>query len=65
MQLFAGNLPDLVFDAYIIPQVNQIERHPHYQRTEEVALTKEFGVQPQRRAPFAEELKGMFSMESL
>ena len=29
-------LLDLCYNAEILPQVNQIERHPHYQRAEEL-----------------------------
>ena len=53
-------LLDLCYNAEILPQVNQIERHPHYQRAEELQLMRELGVQPQAWAPFAEGLKGMF-----
>lgn len=53
-------LLDLCYNAEIRPQVNQIERHPHYQRAGELQLMKELGVQPQAWAPFAEGLKGMF-----
>ena len=41
--------------------MNQIERHPHYQRPEDLQIMKELGVQPQAWAPFAEGLKGMFT----
>lgn len=34
-------LADLCFNADIIPHVNQIERHPHYQRQEELELMRE------------------------
>lgn len=54
-------LLDLSYNADIQPQINQIERHPHYQRQEDLALMKELGVQPQAWAPFAEGLKGMFT----
>lgn len=54
-------LLDLCYSAEIAPQVNQIERHPHFQRGEELALMGELGVQPQGWAPFAEGLKGMFA----
>ncbi len=54
-------LLDLCYNADIQPQINQIERHPHYQRKEDLALMKELGVQPQAWAPFAEGLKGMFT----
>ncbi len=54
-------LLDLCFNAEIIPQINQIERHPHYQRADELSLMRELGVQPQAWAPFAEGLNGMFA----
>lgn len=54
-------LLDLCCNAEIIPQINQIERHPHYQRSEDLLLMKELDVQPQAWAPFAEGLKGMFT----
>lgn len=54
-------LLDLCFNAKVIPQINQIERHPHYQREEELKLMEEFGIQPEGWAPFAEGLKGMFT----
>ena len=54
-------LLDLCYNAQVNPQVNQIERHPHYQRPEDLQIMKELGVQPQAWAPFAEGLKGMFT----
>ena len=54
-------LLDLCYNAKILPQINQIERHPHYQREEELSLMKELHVQPEAWAPFAEGLKGMFT----
>ena len=54
-------LLDLCYNAKILPQINQIERHPHYQRAEELELMKELKVQPEAWAPFAEGLKGMFT----
>ena len=54
-------LLDLCYHVEIRPQIDQIERHPHYQRAEDLALMKELGVQPQAWAPFAEGLKGMFT----
>ena len=54
-------LLDLCYNAKIQPQTNQIERHPHYQRAEELALMGELNVQPEAWAPFAEGLKGMFT----
>ena len=54
-------LIDLCYNAEVIPQINQIERHPHYQREEELKIMQEFCVQPEAWAPFAEGLKGMFT----
>lgn len=54
-------LIDLCYNAEIVPAINQIERHPHYQREKHLAVMREFGVQPQAWAPFAEGLKGMFA----
>ena len=53
-------LLDLCCNARIKPQIDQIERHSHYQRAEDLQLMKELGVQPEAWAPFAEGLKGMF-----
>ena len=53
-------LLDLCMNVETIPQINQIERHPHYQRAKELEFMRELGVQPQAWAPFAEGLKGMF-----
>lgn len=57
----AARVMDLCYNAKIKPMVNQIERHPHYQRMEELAIMKKFGIQPEGWAPFAEGLKGMFT----
>ncbi len=53
-------LLDLCFNAEIKPQIDQIERHPHYQRAEDIKLMEELDIQPEAWAPFAEGLKGMF-----
>ena len=53
-------LLDLCMNARIRPMVDQIERHPHYQRADELALMRTLGVQPQAWAPFAEGLHSMF-----
>ena len=44
-------LLDLCYNAKIQPQINQIERHPHYQRAEELALMGELNVQPEAGPP--------------
>lgn len=58
-------LLDLCFNAEIRPHINQIERHPHYQRAEDIKLMRELGIQPEAWAPFAEGLKGMFDEPAL
>lgn len=62
-------LPDRLIDicnnAAILPMVNQLEIHPFYQRSEELALLKEYQIQPEAWAPFAEGMNGMFSNETL
>lgn len=57
----SARLMDLCYNAKIRPMVNQIERHPHYQRLSELEVMKSLGVQPEGWAPFAEGLKGMFT----
>lgn len=54
-------LMDLCYNATIRPAVNQLEIHPFYQRAEELALLREYHIQPQAWAPFAEGMNGMFS----
>ena len=61
----SARLMDLCYNADIVPAVNQIERHPFYQRGEELALMKELGVQAEGWAPFAEGMNGMFSQPVL
>ena len=41
--------------------VNQVERHPHFQRIDDLAVMRKFRIQPEGWAPFAEGMKGMFS----
>lgn len=57
----AARLMDLCWNAEISPMVDQIERHPHFQREEELKIMAELGVQPEAWAPFAEGLGGMFT----
>lgn len=56
----SDRLLDLCYNSEITPQIDQIERHPHYQRKEDLEIMDELKVQPQAWAPFAEGLKGMF-----
>ena len=61
----SSRLMDLCYNADIAPAVNQIERHPFYQRSEELAVMKELGVQAEAWAPFAEGMNGMFTQPVL
>lgn len=61
----SADLVDFQRNVEIMPQVNQIERHPFYQRWEELKLMQDMGVQPQAWAPFAEGMHGMFQQPVL
>ena len=52
---------DLCYTAEIKPMVNQLKLHPFYQREEELAILREYGIVPQAWAPFAEGMNGMFT----
>ena len=57
---YPDRLMDLCYNVEITPQINQIERHPHYQRKEDLEIMEELGIQVLAWAPFAEGMKGMF-----
>lgn len=57
----SARLMDLCYNVKVRPMVDQIERHPHFQRVEDIRVMKKLGVQPEGWAPFAEGLKGMFT----
>lgn len=61
----SARLMDLCYNVEVRPMVNQIERHPHFQREEELEVMAGLGVQPEAWAPFAEGLKGMFTDPAL
>lgn len=61
----AARLVDFCNNVRIRPMVNQIELHPHYQRSDELKLMAEYGIQSEGWAPFAEGLKGMFAEPAL
>ena len=58
---YADRLVDLCLHSKIKPAIDQIETHPFFQREIDLAGMKEFGVQPQAWAPFAEGKKGIFT----
>lgn len=47
----AARLMDLCWNAEVRPMVDQIERHPHFQREEELTVMEQLGVQPEAWAP--------------
>lgn len=57
----SARLMDLCYNVKIRPMVDQIERHPHFQRHDELTVMRKLGVQPEGWTPFAEGLKGMFT----
>lgn len=57
----SARLIDMSYNFEILPIVNQIELHPHYQREEELKVMHELHIQPEAWAPFAEGLKGTFT----
>ncbi len=61
----SARLMDLCYNVKVRPMVNQIERHPHFQRHEELSIMKKLNIQPEGWAPFAEGLKGMFTEPAL
>lgn len=56
---------DFCENVEIIPAVNQLEIHPFYQREDELDLLKEYGIQAEGWAPFAEGMNGMFTNPAL
>ncbi len=58
-------LVDLINYNEITPAVNQIETHPFYQREEDNKVMKEYGVQHESWAPFAEGKNNFFQNETL
>lgn len=61
----SSRLIDLTNNFDVIPQVNQIEHHPHYQRTEEIKIMQDLNILPEAWAPFAEGLGNMFKEPAL
>lgn len=57
----SARLIDMSYNFEILPMINQIELHPHYQRSEELNLMHEMKIQTEAWAPFAEGMKGTFN----
>lgn len=58
-------LVDLISFYDIVPALNQIETHPFYQRSEDNEIMKQYGVQHESWAPFAEGRDNFFQNETL
>lgn len=54
----AARLMDLCYNADIRPMVDQIERHPHFQRGEDLAVMRKLEVQPRDGRPLPRGARG-------
>ena len=61
----SDRLVDLIMNNRIRPAVNQIESHPFFQQEEAREICREYGVQMEAWAPFAEGRQGIFKNEIL
>ena len=56
---------DIIVNNKVVPAVNQVETHPFNQQTENQSFLKEYGIQMEAWAPFAEGKNNIFSNETL
>ena len=61
----SDRLVDLVMNNKVVPAVNQVECHPFFQQKAAFEFMKEYQIQPEAWAPFAEGQKNLFSNEVL
>ena len=61
----SDRLVDLIMNNRIRPAVNQIECHPFFQQDDAKEICREYGVQTEAWAPFAEGKRGIFNNETL
>ena len=61
----AAKLVDFILNNRIAPMVNQIEIHPFNQQVEAIKIMREYKVQPEGWAPFAEGKQNLFTNEIL
>ena len=54
-------LADICETVEVTPAVNQVELHPFFQQAKSLELMKEYEVQPEAWAPFAEGKHGLFT----
>ena len=61
----SDRLVDLVMNNKVVPAVNQVECHPYFQQKAAFDFMKEYRIQPEAWAPFAEGQKNLFTNEEL
>lgn len=61
----SARLVDFILNNKIAPMVNQIEIHPFNQQDEAIKVMREYQVQPEGWAPFAEGKQNLFANETL
>jgi len=61
----SDRLVDLTMNNRIVPAVNQIECHPYFQQSDAISFMREYGIQPEGWAPFAEGKNGLFAHEGI
>ena len=61
----SARLVDLVLNNRICPAVCQVECHPFYQQSGAIDIMREYGIQPEGWAPFAEGKHGIFTLPLL
>ncbi len=60
-----NRLVDLILHNAVVPAVNQVETNPFCQQVESARVMKEYGVQIESWAPFAEGRNNLFANETL
>lgn len=61
----SARLVDFILNNKVAPMVNQIEIHPFNQQDEAIQVMREYQVQPEGWAPFAEGKQNLFANETL
>ena len=61
----SARLIDLTVNNRIRPAVCQVECHPFYQQSGAIEIMREYGIQPEGWAPFAEGKHGIFTLPLL
>ena len=58
---YPARLVDLIYTVDVVPAVNQVELNPLFQQPEALKVMKEYGVQAEAWAPFAEGKENIFT----